>query len=113
MATKKTKTTRTTTQYTEYRIPRACKQLAFVAVLLMGLGIAIGVVLGFFEPCARVGRWIKDIAIAIGLIGLCWVSYYEARRPRHNRTTWFCLWVVAVILVVVFYILGMTPVMKW
>ncbi|MDE6398627.1 MAG: hypothetical protein K2L51_04840 [Clostridiales bacterium] len=110
MATKKTKTTRTTTQTRVYTVPKICKVLSFIAVMLMGLGIAIGVVLGFIESCASIGNWIKSIAIAIGLIALCWYSYYEARL--HGRT-WFALWVVAVVLIVVFYILGLTPVVHW
>lgn len=107
MATKRTKTT---TQTRVYTVPKICKVLSFVAVMLMGLGIAIGVVLGFFDSCARVGNLIKSIATTIGLIALCWYSYYEARI--HGKT-WFTLWVVAVVLIVVFQILGMTPLVPW
>ncbi|MCI8459136.1 MAG: hypothetical protein HFE46_05680 [Clostridia bacterium] len=110
MATKRTKTTRTTTQTRVYTVPKICKVLSFVAVMLMGLGIAIGVVLGFIEQCAAIGNWIKNIAIGIGLIALCWYSYYEARL--HGRT-WFTLWVIAVVLIVVFYVLGLTPIVFW
>ena len=106
MAKKTTKTKRTYT----YTIPKACRIISFVAVLLMGLGIAIGVALGFINGAAGAGEWIKNVAIAIGLIGLCWISYYEARL--HGRT-WLILWVVAVVLIVVFYILGLTKWMLW
>ena len=104
------KQTKKTTQTRVYTVPKLCKVLSFVAVMLMGLGIAIGVVLGFFEPFAAIGNWIKNIAIAIGMIALCWYSYYEARL--HGQT-WFILWIIAVILVVVFYVLGVTPLVKW
>ena len=105
------KKTKTTTKRTYvYTVPKACRILSYVSVLLMGLGIAIGVVFGFFTPLASVGAWIKNIAIAIGLIGICWISYYEARSK--NRT-WFTLWAVAVVLIIVFYILGVTPLVKW
>ena len=102
MSRRTKKTTTTTTR--EYTVPRIVKQLSFVAVLFMGLGIAIGVVFGWIDALASVGGWIKSIAIAIGLIALCLYSYYEARR---HGTTWFVLWIVAVVLIVVFYILGM------
>lgn len=107
MATRKT---RTTTQTRVYTVPKICKVLSFVAVMLMGLGIAIGVTLGFIESCAHIGNWIKGIATTIGLLAICWYSYYEARL--HGRT-WFVLWIVAVVLIVVFQILGFTPLMKW
>ena len=103
---KKTKTRHTYT----YSVPKACRVLSFISVMLMGLGIAIGVVFGFFDALAAVGNYIKSIAIAIGLVGLCWISYYEARV--HGQK-WFIAWVVAVVLIVVFYILGITPLMKW
>lgn len=96
---RKTRTTR------EYTVPRIVKQLSFIAVLLMGLGIAIGVAFGWIHSATinNVGAWIKHIAIAIGLIALCMYSYYEA---RNHGMSWFILWVVAVVLIVVFYILG-------
>ncbi len=102
---RKTRTTTTTTTR-EYTVPRIVRQLSFVAVLLMGLGIAIGVALGWLKSSTvnNIGAWIKNIAIAIGLIALCLYSFYEARR---RSMTWFALWVVAVVLIVVFYILGM------
>lgn len=96
---RKTRSTR------EYTVPRIVKQLSFVAVLLMGLGIAIGVAFGWIHSATinNIGGWIKNIAIAIGLIALCMYSYYEARS---HSITWFALWIVAVVLIVVFYVLG-------
>ena len=99
-----------TTQTRVYTVPKLCRVLSFIAVMLMGLGITIGVVLGFFDSCARIGNMIRGIATTIGLIALCWYSYYEARL--HGRT-WFALWGVAVVLIVVFQILGLTPLVKW
>ena len=52
------KQTKKTTQTRVYTVPKLCKVLSFVAVMLMGLGIAIGVVLGFFEPFAAIGHWV-------------------------------------------------------
>ncbi len=102
MATKRTTKTTTTRTYT---VPKICKVLSFVAVMLMGLGIAIGVALGWLKSSTinNIGAWIKNIAIAIGMIALCWYSYYEARL---HGTTWFALWIVAVVLIIVFYVLG-------
>ena len=106
MAQKSNKTTQTRV----YTVPKICKVLSFIAVMIMGLGIAIGVVLGFFDACAQFGYWLKSIATTIGLIALCWYSYYEARL--HGKT-WFTLWIVAVVLIVVFSILGFTPWVPW
>ncbi len=99
MSSKKstTKTTRT------YSVPYLVKILSFVSVMLMGFGIAIGVVFSWFGALASVGQCIKSIATTIGLIALCWYSYYYA---RYRGRTWFTLWVVAVVLIVVFQILG-------
>lgn len=81
---------------------------SFIAVMLMGLGIAIGVILGnWVSGAASVGNWIKNIAIAIGLLVPMFYSFYEARR---QGTVWFVLWVIAVILIIVFYILGIVPI---
>lgn len=101
---KKTKTTRTKTTRT-YVVPNIVRALSFVAVMLMGLGIAIGVVFGWLGSATinSIGGYVKSIAIAIGLIALCWYSYYYA---RYQGSTWFVLWIVAVVLIVVFYILG-------
>ncbi len=100
MATRRTRT-RT------YSIPRILKMLSFVSVMLLALAIAIGVVLGWFPKVAAIGGWIKNIALLIGVIVLCWYSFYDAvTRSR----TWFILWIVAVVLIVVFYILGLAPI---
>lgn len=78
---------------------------SYIAVMLLGLGITISVVFGWINNATinGVAAWIKHIAIAIALIVPLFYSYYEARR---HGTTWFILWIVAVILVVVFYVLG-------
>lgn len=101
MASRQRKTTTTTTR--TYTVSHVCRILSLVAVLIMGLGIAIGVVFGWIDALAAVGARIKEIAIAIGLIAICWYSYYEART---RGTTWLTLWLVAVILIGVFYIAG-------
>lgn len=83
------------------------RMFAFISVMLMGLGIAVGVVLGKINGnFIGVGNWIKNIAIAIGLIVPLFYSYYEARR---HSVVWFVLWIIAVILIVVFYIWGLLP----
>lgn len=88
-----------------YSVPSIVRTLSFVAVMIAGLGIAIGVVLGNWVPgAAAIGGWIKNIAVAIGLLALCWYSYYHARTCS---TVWFVLWIIATILVIVFMVLGM------
>lgn len=100
MATRRTRTH-------TYTIPHVLRMLSYVSVLLLGLAIALGVVLGWFPGVAQVGGWIKNIALLIGVIVLCWYSYYDAvTRSR----AWFIVWIIAVVLVVVFYILGLAPI---
>ena len=104
MPEKKTKKTRTVYVHDA---PKWLRTLAFAAVMLLGLGIAVATILGVFKSkfpsVARVGHYIQRVAIAIGLIVPMFWSYYEA---RHRGNTWFVLWLVAVILITVFYIWG-------
>lgn len=76
---------------------------SFIAVMLLGLGIFLGWLLPVMKVTGNIASVIKQIAIAIALIVPLIYSYYEARR---HGTVWFVLWVIATILVVVFYILG-------
>ncbi len=96
MATKRTRRTYT------YTIPGFLRTLSYIVVLLLALGITIGAVLGWCG-FGGIANYIKGIAMTIGLIVLCWYSYFDARM--RNRT-WFIIWVVAVVIVVVFQILG-------
>ena len=81
-----------------------------IVVLMIALAIAIGAVLGWWKEFAAIAGYIKGIAMTIGLIVLCWYSYYDARM--RNRT-WFIVWVVAVIIVIVFQILGFAMPTLW
>lgn len=77
---------------------------SFIAVMLLGLALAISITIGKIWPDAdSVAGWIKSIAIAIALIIPLIYSYYEARR---HGNVWFVLWIIAVILIIVFYIWG-------
>ena len=104
MPEKKTKKTRVVHVHDT---PKWLRTLAFVSVMLLGLGIVVATILGVFKNkfpnVARVGHYIQRVAIAIGLIVPMFWSYYEART---RGTTWFVLWLVAVILITVFYIWG-------
>lgn len=100
--------TRTGTTRT-YSVPYALRTMAYVSVMILALGIVVGVVLGWIDGAvktnlAAVSGWIKNIALLIGVIVLCCYSYFDA--VTRNRT-WFILWIVAVVLIVVFYILGL------
>ena len=86
MATKRTRRTYT------YTIPGFLRTLSYIVVLMIALAIAIGAVLGWWKEFAAIAGYIKGIAMTIGLIVLCWYSYYDARM--RNRT-WFIVWVVA------------------
>ncbi|MCI9518549.1 MAG: hypothetical protein HFK08_04735 [Clostridia bacterium] len=104
MATKRTRRTYT------YTIPGFLRTLSYIVVLMIALAIAIGAVLGWWKEFAAIAGYIKGIAMTIGLIVLCWYSYYDARM--RNRT-WFIVWVVAVIIVIVFQILGFAMPTLW
>ena len=101
------KRTKTKTQHT-YTVPKLVRTLSFISVLLLGLGVVIGVIFGWIPSLAGVGGWIKSIAMTIGIIVLCWYSFYEARTYGY-KSTWFIVWLVAVIVIVVFCILGLVP----
>lgn len=77
---------------------------SFVAVMLLGLALAISFTIGrVWDSAADIAGWIKNIAIAIALLVPLFYSYKAARR---YGKTWFILWIIAVILIVVFYIWG-------
>ena len=74
---------------------------SFIAVMLLGLALVLSFVFGWIDV-GYIERVALGIAICIPLV----LSYHEARRKSQ---TWFILWVVATVLVVVFYILGWIP----
>lgn len=77
---------------------------SFVSVMLLGLAITLTVLLGrFVDDISQITSLIEKIAIAIALVVPLVFSYREARR---HGTAWFVLWIIAVILIIVFYILG-------
>lgn len=76
---------------------------SFVAIMLLGLALMLSLVIDRVLDVSSIAGIIRNIAIAIALIIPCVLSYYEA---RHQGPVWFTLWVIAIILVVVFYIWG-------
>lgn len=87
--------------------PGWLKLFSFIAVMLLGLALVISVVLGKWihvSGAVSVAKWIEKIAIAIALVVPLFLSYYEARYNKSQ--VWFILWIIAVILIVVFYILA-------
>ena len=96
--------TRRTSTHT-YSIPRMLRMLSFVSVMLLGLAITISAILGWIGTAAKIAGYIREIALLIGIIVLCWYSYYDAVTRTRG---WFIAWVIAVVLIVVFYILGMS-----
>ena len=95
-------TRRTSRRTYTYSIPSFLRTLSYVVVLLLALAITIGAILGWWKEFAQIAGYIKGIAMTIGLIVLCWYSYYDART---RNSTWFIIWVVAVVIVIVFQIL--------
>ncbi|MCL2062008.1 MAG: hypothetical protein FWH03_05220 [Firmicutes bacterium] len=85
---------------------------SFIAIMLLALALMLSwllMALGVGTHVAGLGwgagfaGWLSRIAIAMALTVPMFLSYYEARR---QGTVWFVLWVIAIILVVVFYVLG-------
>jgi hypothetical protein len=74
--------------------------------MLAGLGLAISLVLGEYidvTGAKDIANWIQSVAIAIALIVPMCYSYYYVRG---KSSAWFVLWIIAIILMVVFYIWG-------
>ena len=101
------KRTKTRSRQT-YTVPSAVRMLSFISVILLGIGVVIGVIFSWISPLASVGAWIKSIAMTIGIIVLCWYSFYEARTYGY-KSAWFIVWLVAVVVIVVFCVLGLVP----
>ena len=101
------KRTKTKSRQT-YTVPSIVRALSFISVILLGIGVVIGVIFGWIDGLAGIGGWIKSIAMTIGIIVLCWYSFYEARTYGY-KSAWFIVWLVAVIVIVVFCILGLVP----
>jgi len=84
--------------------------LSFVAVMLLGLAFALARLFGWLADITEIfdfgvtaARWIQNIAIAVALIIPLALSFRVARK---KGTLWFILWLIAVVLVVVFYVWG-------
>ena len=78
--------------------------LAFIAIMLLGLALMLRFILGAIDSVNDgISGWIERVALAIAIFIPALLSYREARR---RGTVWFVLWVIAIILVVVFYILA-------
>lgn len=79
---------------------------SFVAVMLLGLALVLSFVFGWIDGMGNVVGYIERVALGIAICIPLVLSYHEARRKSQ---TWFILWVIATVLVVVFYILGWVP----
>ena len=75
---------------------------SFVAVMLLGLALMISFICSALDGNESVSSFIERIAFGIAMVVPAVMSYREARR---KTSVWFVLWVIAVVLVVVFYIL--------
>lgn len=75
---------------------------AFVSIMLLGLALAISFIFNRLGVAESISTWITRIALGIAILIPAFLSYYEA---RNKSTVWFVLWIIAVVLVAVFYIL--------
>ncbi len=76
---------------------------AFIAVMLLGLALLLSFILGRLNINSNIVWILERVALAIAVIIPLVLSYREARRLG---TAWFVLWIIAVILVIVFYVLN-------
>ena len=84
---------------------------SLIVVLVLGAALALVLIFGFIDAVRGFGFWVERIAIGAALVIPIILSYREARA---RRRVWFVLWVIAVILIVVLYILLMTgPRVGW
>ncbi len=87
------------------------KLLAFIAVMLLGLALMLSFILNKLGLATDVASWIERVAVAIALVTPLFLSYYKARSLG---TAWFVLWIIATVLVVVFYVLnGVGSILWW
>ena len=81
--------------------------IAFIAVVLMGIWLAIHFIInqtGWVTLEGRMVNLLNFVAIALGAVVALYYSYFWARNAKWKG--WFIVWVIALILVVVFLILG-------
>ncbi len=109
MATRRTRTRTVRTTAYSYTAPYWMLQLSFWLVVIIGAAMAITGILHVariyeFDAAAA---WIESICTAIALIIPVILSY---RIARHKSTTWFVLWIVFVVLIVLGLILARIPV---
>ncbi len=76
-----------------------------VALVIVILGINHLVPGGFFTD--SVVNILRRVAEIIGYVVLGWNSFYYAVRYKGTRRAWiFIVWIVAIILIIAFYVLG-------
>ena len=81
--------------------------LAFCAVILLGLWAFIIFIVngtGFITIGGRGVQIINNIGVALGAIVAMFYSY---RFARTRGTAWFVIWVIAVVVLIVFLVLGL------
>jgi len=84
--------------------------MSFIAVLLLGLALMLGVIFSRTGGGGNFANWIERIAIGIAIIVPIIMSGYFAisqwRSGKKSGVVWFVLWIIALVLVVVFYVWG-------
>lgn len=78
--------------------------VSFIAVMLLGLALLISFICKVTKlNDGNISYYIERVAFAIAIIVPVFLSYYEARR---KTTGWFVCWIIATVLIVIFYILN-------
>ena len=77
--------------------------LAYIAVIMIGVALALSFLLGKLGVNATIAGYISKIAQALAYIIVCIASFYYARSKRN--IWFFILWLIATVLIVVFVVL--------
>lgn len=98
MATKKeTKTTSTTKSSGNTFVNKFMNILAFVAVIIGGVGLFLAMILGLFGLSASWINSMQSIANAIGWLALCLLSVKYIKN-RKKLSIWI-VWIVAIVMI--------------
>lgn len=84
------------------QVPSWLYKLSFLSVMLLALALAVAGIFGFIESLKIVAYWIEKVALLFAVIVPCFMSYYHARVKTKG---WYYLWIAAVIIVAVCYVL--------
>ncbi|MCL2370009.1 MAG: hypothetical protein FWC80_02110 [Firmicutes bacterium] len=82
--------------------------IAFLAVILIGIWAFIVFIINAIDAINIDGPFLAIIMNVGVILGALVAAYYSFAFARTRGKLWFILWVIAVILIVVFMVLGIS-----